>query len=295
MSLKPGHNVGMLMRAVVVEDHMDHLAGRHLALDGIEKADEFLVAVSLHTPADHRAVENVERSEQRGRAVSNIIVGHRSALAGLERQTRLGAVERLDLRLLVNREHQRVGWRRHIKADDVFELGDKVRIVRAFEGSETMGLQLMGLPNPLHRAQRDTHDLGHGAAGPVRGFTGRLAAGQRDQPLNIGVRHRRLARLSTALTKKTVNARLGKPPLPAPDRRSADTGKPGDLGNVQPVRRMQNDPGAGHMFLRSVPIGDDRFQANTILSRDKGTNILGHAAGISHPRANANPMNASMH
>ena len=233
--------------------------------------------------------------EQRGRAVSDIIVGHRSALAGLERQTRLGAVERLDLRLLVNREHQRVGGRRHVEADDVFELGDKVRIVRAFEGSETMGLQLMGLPNPLHRAQRDTHDLGHGAAGPVGDFARRLAAGQGDQPLNISVRHRRLARLSAALTKKTVDTRLGKPPLPAPDRGSTNTGKPGDLGDVQPIRRVQNDLGAGHMFLRPVTIGDDRFQANTILSRDKGTNILGHAVGIAYPFHNVNPMNASVH
>ena len=47
---------------------MDHLAGRHLSLDGIEQADAFMVAVSLHAPADLRAVENVELDEQRSRA-----------------------------------------------------------------------------------------------------------------------------------------------------------------------------------------------------------------------------------
>jgi hypothetical protein len=36
---------------------VDYLAGRDLALDGIEKADEFDVAVALHATANHGAVE----------------------------------------------------------------------------------------------------------------------------------------------------------------------------------------------------------------------------------------------
>ena len=57
---------------------------------------------------------------------------------------------------------------------------------------------------------------------------------------------------------------------------------------------MQNGPGAGHMFLRSVTIGDDRFQANTILSRNQGTDGLRRADGIAYLNANVNPMNASV-
>ena len=45
MTLEPCHNVGMFVGAVVVEDDMDHLAGRHLALDGVEKANELLLTV----------------------------------------------------------------------------------------------------------------------------------------------------------------------------------------------------------------------------------------------------------
>ena len=295
MTLEPGHDLGMFVRAIVVEDDMDHLTGRHLAFDGVEKADELLVTVLLHTTTDDRAVENVEGGEQGGGAVALVIVGHRLAFAGLERQAGLGAVERLDLGLLVDREHQRVCRRRHVEADDVFELGDEIGVVRAFEGSETMGLQLMSLPDPLHRAQRNSHDLGHGAAGPVCDLTWRLAAGQGDQPLNIRLRHGRLAGLSAAFTKKTIDARFDKPPLPAPNRRPADTGKPGDLGDVQPIRRMHNDPGASHMLLRPVTIGDDRFQANTVIGRNKGAYILGHADDMPYPCINVNPMNASLH
>ena len=92
--------LGCLCVAVVVEDDVDQLAGRSLTLDRAQEAQELLVPVALQTAADDRAVEDVERSEQRRRAVAFVIVGHRSALAGLQRQARLGAVERLDLALL---------------------------------------------------------------------------------------------------------------------------------------------------------------------------------------------------
>ena len=41
--------------------------------------------------------EDIESGEQRGRAVTFVVVGHRSGAARLHRQTRLGVVERLDL------------------------------------------------------------------------------------------------------------------------------------------------------------------------------------------------------
>ena len=45
---------------IVVQDDVDQLAGRHVALDPVQKADELLVPVPLHALADHRAVERVE-------------------------------------------------------------------------------------------------------------------------------------------------------------------------------------------------------------------------------------------
>ena len=66
MARQPCPNLVRLVGGIVVEDDVDDLAGRDLALDGIEKADEFLVAVLLSAFADHRAFENVERGEQRG-------------------------------------------------------------------------------------------------------------------------------------------------------------------------------------------------------------------------------------
>ena len=55
---------------------MDRLAGRDLALDGVEEADEVLMPVALHATADDLALQHVEGGEQGGRAVALVIVGH---------------------------------------------------------------------------------------------------------------------------------------------------------------------------------------------------------------------------
>src|SRR5918996_2980015 len=51
------------MGGIVVEVHVDHPAGRDLALDRVQEADELLVAVALHALADHGALEHVQRGE----------------------------------------------------------------------------------------------------------------------------------------------------------------------------------------------------------------------------------------
>src|SRR5271170_3839793 len=66
---------GVLVAAVVVEDHVDQPADWDVALEAIEKAQEFLVPVALHALPDHRAVKHVERREQGRGAVADVIVG----------------------------------------------------------------------------------------------------------------------------------------------------------------------------------------------------------------------------
>jgi len=130
---EPGAHLGVLVGGIVIEDRVNELAGRHGGLDAVEETDEFLVAMARHALADHRAVEDIQRSEQRGRAVPDIIVGHRPGPTFLHRQTRLGAVERLNLRLLVDRQHETVGRRVDIQPDHIAQLGGKGRILRQLE------------------------------------------------------------------------------------------------------------------------------------------------------------------
>jgi len=98
---------------------VDGLARRDLALDGVEEADELLMPVALHASPDDLAFQHVEGGEQGGRAVALVVVRHGPGAALLQGEPRLGAVQRLNLGLLVNAEHDRVGRRIDIQTDDV--------------------------------------------------------------------------------------------------------------------------------------------------------------------------------
>jgi hypothetical protein len=102
VAIKPGTNVGMFVSCIVVKNDVDNLADRNLRLDGVQKSNEFLMTMTLHVAADDRAVED---GEQRRGAVPLVIVCHGSEPALLQRQAWLGAIEGLDLALLVDRQH----------------------------------------------------------------------------------------------------------------------------------------------------------------------------------------------
>ena len=77
------------------------------------------------------AAGDLKRGVEAGGAVALVIVSHPLRLARLDRQRRLGAIERLDLRLLVDAEHQRALRRIEIQADDVDHLFDQLRVAQS--------------------------------------------------------------------------------------------------------------------------------------------------------------------
>jgi hypothetical protein len=60
----------MFVGGILVEHRVNRLAGWDLALNAVEKADEFAVAVVLYTSANHCSVVHAERGEQSGGAVA---------------------------------------------------------------------------------------------------------------------------------------------------------------------------------------------------------------------------------
>jgi len=122
---------------------MDCLVGRHLTLDGIAKANEFLVPVALHRAPDDLALEDIESRKQGGGAVLLVVVGHGGAAPFLHRQAGLGTVEGLDLTLLVEAEHDSVGRRIDVEPDHLLELVGEFGIVGNLEGAHPMRLQSM--------------------------------------------------------------------------------------------------------------------------------------------------------
>src|SRR5260221_5933114 len=114
--IEPSAHLGMLVGGVIVEDHMHGFAGRNFRLDGVEETNELLMPVALHVAADHRTVENVQRGEERRRAMPLVVMRHRADASPLQRQSGLGAVKRLDLALFVYRQNNRVRRRIDLEA-----------------------------------------------------------------------------------------------------------------------------------------------------------------------------------
>jgi hypothetical protein len=167
--------------------------------------------------ADDRAVQHVHRGEQGRGPVANIVVGHGAGPALLHRQARLGTVERLDLRLLVDREHNGMGRRIEVEPDDVPELGGKGRVVRQLEAPYAVRLEAVRRPDPLHRAQGDAGGRRHRPAGPVRRLARQLAERELDHPLDRRCRQRWQAGLPGLVAQQPVDPGLHEALLPAPD------------------------------------------------------------------------------
>src|SRR6266508_3376384 len=91
-----------LVRAEIVDDNMDFELDGNRLLDFTKERPEVLGPVLLVTLADHLAGSDVERCEQVGRPMSEVV--GRPALGSTEihRQNRLSAFKGLDLRLLVD-------------------------------------------------------------------------------------------------------------------------------------------------------------------------------------------------
>ena len=100
---EPGADLGMLVGGVVIDNQVQVQVRWGFAIDLVEEADKLLMPVSTHALADHSPIQHVEGGEQSCRAVALIVVGHRLAAPRSHGEPRLGAIERLDLRLLVDR------------------------------------------------------------------------------------------------------------------------------------------------------------------------------------------------
>ena len=266
----------MFVGRIVVDDGVDRFSCRHLRLDGIEEADELLVPVALHVAPDDRAVEDVKGSEQRRRTVALVVVGHGPGAALLHRQTGLGAVERLDLALLIHREHDGVGGRIDIKADDVPELVGKLRVVRQLECPDAVRRKLVSLQDALHRAQADPGRLGQFPAGPVGCLPGRRPQCQIDHPLHSLGRQRRLAGLARLVAQQPFGALCHEPRLPSPYHRLGLAGAAHDLGGAAAVCGGEDNLCAPDMLLRRTAIRNDRLKPTAICSRDVDDNSCSH-------------------
>ena len=143
-----------LVRGVVVHDEMDIEIARDGGLDLVEELAKLGGAVAGEAFADHLARRNVERREERDRAVAGIVVAAPCGLTGAYRQHGLAAIERLNLGLLIHTQNDGALRRRDVKADDIAHFGHEVRIGRELERLHPVRLEPEGPPDALDRRHR---------------------------------------------------------------------------------------------------------------------------------------------
>lgn len=264
VTVEPGPDLWVLMSGVIVEDDMDGLVGGGLGVDQIQEADEFLMAMSLHVAADHRAVEHIEGGEQGGRAVALVIMGHGAEPPLLHRQARLSSVERLDLALFVEGQDDGVAGWVDVEANDIAQLGDEVRIIRELELAVSVRGQAMGSPDLAHRALADTGGLGHHRRRPMGCLERRVTLGQRHHALGYLGTQGRDPRRPRLVAQKPVDAVGHEPLLPAPDAGLRLAGPAHDRVRAEPIGAEKDDGCPPHVFLGGVAVADNAFKTKPV-------------------------------
>ena len=206
--------------------------------------------VAGQTLMDHLSGGDIQRREQRRGPVALVVVRHGARPPLLERKSRLGPVQRLDLALLVEGEDDRPLRRRHVEPHHVAELLDEAGIGGELEVAHPVGLQPVRLPDPPHLAVMDSHALCHQPRAPVCSARGLLLeCAAHDLGLELG----RDAASRAAGPGPVLESRetlVVIPVQPALHGRQRDADLAGQGPARQTAGRTQDDPGALHAPLR---------------------------------------------
>ena len=262
--VEPKLDLVMLVGGVVVEDQVEIEGFGRLLIDGAQEAQKLLMAVTPHALSDDRTGGDIKGGEQRSCSMPLIIMGHRAGPPLLDRQPRLGAVERLDLALLIDTQHHGLVGRAEIEADHISELVDKPLVVRQLEAACQMRFEPVCVPDPPHaglaEADRPSHrpgaPLGRRRRPLVQGFVDHLSDHRR--------RQRRFAPGPGGIALQPGNPLRHKALLPAPHRRLALAKRANDRHRPDPRRRQQHDARAPHQFLGGVAIRHKTLQPGPI-------------------------------
>ena len=228
MAGEPRSDFGMLVSRVVVGDQVQFKIGRHISIEMFQKAQEFLVAMARLALGDDPAVDDVQCREERGSAVTIVIVSHSLDITEPHWQHWLGALQGLHLALLIHAQYQRVVRRIKIKPNDVADLFDEERVGGELKALAPMWLQAEQREVARDRALGDASMRRHAAHAPVGGDGGLAVQylAQQARYLFVAMAAR------SARTKFRVqpgDAALLITLAPQTDHRSTNPAAPGDL------------------------------------------------------------------
>ena len=199
------------------------------------------------------------------------------AAALFQQQPRLGAIERLNLALLVDRQDDGVSGRIDIEPDYIAQLLDEFRIVGKFELPHPVRLKTMLAPNALNGADGDARGFRHQSAGPVRPLPRRRIERQCDNPRHDLVRQRLDARGPRLVARQPLEPFVGEPFLPAPDASFRRARPAHDFVRANAIGRQKHDLAPPDVLLRGVAIPDQSQKPEPIFRRNGKRYSCAHA------------------
>src|SRR5262245_11809251 len=239
--------------------------------------------IALTAVADDLTFQHIKRRKQCRDAVTLVVVGDGAGTSLLHRQPRLGAVQRLDLAFLIDRENDGVVGRIDVEADDLFELGRELGIIRQLEPADQMRPQAVSTPDPLHRTDADASGLRHRRARPMAGGRRWPGQGQRHKAFGHLWAQRRNTRGPRLVAPKPCHAFLAEPFLPAPDHRLGLASGPNDFGSAMTIGRQKHNLCSPNVLLRAVAVSDNRFKLVAVGGTQLNVVSLAHSSD-SHTR-----------
>jgi len=241
------------------------------------------MAMALHALAKYLAFKDIESRKQSGDTMPLIVVGHGTDASLLHRQSWLGTIQRLNLALFIDRQHDGMVGRIDIQANDLLELGGKLRIVGQLKLAHQMRPQAVSAPYPLHRTDADPRRFGHGRASPVARCRRRSRQRHRHHALGHLGTQQRDARWPRLIAPKPRRAVILKSLLPSPDHRLGFAGCLHDLGSAATIGGQKNDFRSPNVLLWAVAVRHHRFKFAAVGSAQSDIPSLVHSAD-SHTR-----------
>ena len=240
-----------LVGGVVVGNQVHVQLGGHLGLYGIEKLAELQGPVAAVALANHLTGPGIQSGEEGRGAVAHVIMGAPLGLARTQGQKRPGAVQGLDLGLLVHAQDQRPVRRVEVEPHNIPHLLDEEGVRRQLEGLGAVGLQREGTPDAAHGVVAQTGTPGHGPGAPVCSILRCGLQGQRHDPLNVSIGDS-AGSARPCFIHQSVQSTLQEPRPPLANRRLRHSQLCGHSGVRLALRTFQNHSGPLGQRLRRL-------------------------------------------
>lgn len=150
----------MLAGGVIVDDQMNIEFFRYGVIDALEELKELLMAMTCLALRQDSAGGDVERGEQGGGAMANVVVGGSFDISQSHGQHRLSAVEGLYLDLFIDREHDRMVRRVQVETHDITDFLNEERITGQLEVLGAMRLNGKRLEDAMDSRLRESIRIG---------------------------------------------------------------------------------------------------------------------------------------